>query len=166
MALFRACRACGRQFRTKLFYVRRGFGKYCSRSCSYESKRKGEIVSCATCGKDIYRKPRLLRLSKSKKYFCSKSCQTQWRNIVFIGPKHANWKHGRQAYRSVLGRAHRQKICEVCKTIDERVLAVHHKDRNRLNNTLENLAWLCHNCHFLVHHYDVGRDRGLLKPRS
>jgi len=166
MALIRSCQQCGNAFRTKKNFVDKGFGKYCSRPCAYAANRKGKIVQCTICGKDVYRKPRLLRLSKSRKYFCSKSCQTHWRNQFFIGPRHANWKHGRQVYRSVLTRAGRKKVCELCTSKDERVLAVHHKDRNRLNNSEENLAWLCHNCHFLVHHYDVGRDRGLLKPRS
>lgn len=166
MALIRACAQCRKEFKTKICFVRQGFGKFCSRACSYAAARTGKVVSCSVCGKEVYRKPRLLKLSKSGKYFCGKSCQTHWRNQFFIGPKHANWKHGRQVYRSVLGRAGREKVCELCNTHDERVLAVHHKDRNRLNNGVENLSWLCHNCHFLVHHYDVGRDRGLLKSRS
>lgn len=45
------------------------------------------------------------------------------------------------------------QACAKCKSTDKRILAVHHKDRNRQNNTVSNLVWLCHNCHFLVHHY-------------
>ena len=29
---------------------------------------------------------------------------------------------------------------------------IHHKDKNPLNNALENLVWLCLNCHYLAHH--------------
>jgi hypothetical protein len=51
------------------------------------------------------------------------------------------------------------KICRLCKTEDCRVLAVHHSDRNRQNNTLGNLLWLCHNCHHLVHRYEPEREK-------
>jgi hypothetical protein len=51
----------------------------------------------------------------------------------------------------------------LCSTKDERVLAVHHIDHNRLNNKLDNLAWLCHNCHHLVHHDNVEKHRFLEK---
>ncbi len=162
------CSVCGKEFRRKPFLIRRGGGKYCSNACHYANARSGKYVKCGTCGKELYRSPKRLRLAKHKKYFCNKSCQTVWRNKIFFGPNHKSWKDGHSSSASVtaLNRFRREKICEVCKTEDGRVLAVHHKDRNRLNNTSENLAWLCHNCHFLVHHYDVGRDRGLLKPRS
>ena len=99
--------------------------------------------------------------SESKKYFCSKSCQTKWRNTEFIGPKHANWKHGIYVYRSILSRNKVPKICRLCRLKDYRLLAVHHIDHNRKNNKFENLAWLCHNCHFLVHHDNVDRQRFL-----
>ena len=164
----RVCTVCNQEFQRKPFLIRRGGGKYCSNACHYAAIRSGKYVSCDTCSKKIYRQPKRLRLSKHKKYFCNKSCQTIWRNQIFFGSRHKSWKdgHSSSAYTTALKRTGRERMCEVCKTSDERVLAVHHKDRNRLNNTTENLAWLCHNCHFLVHHYDVGQGRGLLKPRS
>ena len=166
MALSRTCLVCCKNFLTKKCFVDRGQEKSCSRSCHYASMRSGQLVQCGTCGKEIYRKPRLLRLAKNKKYFCNKSCQTLWRNQIYIGPKHANWKDGHAAYGSSLKRSGRVKMCEVCKTTDERVLDVHHIDRIKTNIDPANLAWLCRDCHFLVHHYDVGHDRELLKARS
>jgi predicted HNH restriction endonuclease len=62
--------------------------------------------------------------------------------------------NGRYSYRSVLTRNGITKVCNSCKTKDERILAVHHIDKDKFNNSLENLVWLCHNCHFLVHHYE------------
>src|SRR3989344_2363672 len=161
-----SCGRCSKTFSAKPSHISHGFGKYCSRQCSALSQRTGKEVFCDVCGKAVYRAPKYLEKSKSGKFFCTKSCQTLWRNQLYVGEKHANWKYGRAAYRSILGRAKRLRVCEVCKTKDTRILTVHHIDRNRINNDLSNLAWLCNNCHFLVHHYDVGRDRGLLKPRS
>ena len=137
-----------------MFYVQKGQGKFCSPECQYIAARKGKVVNCAVCGKGVYRKPHLLKLSQSGKYFCSKSCQTIWRNSEYIGSKHANWKDGRYAYRSVLTRHKVPQQCKLCGTIDARVLAVHHIDQNRKNNAVDNLAWLCHNCHHLVHHHE------------
>src|SRR3990167_4105545 len=101
------CIQCGKEFKRKLSLVRKGGGKYCSNACHYEFIRKGKVVPCASCGENVYRKPRLLRLSKSKKYFCNKSCQTRWRNQYFVGSLHTNWTTGRHSYRSVLGRIKR-----------------------------------------------------------
>lgn len=75
-----------------------------------------------------------------------------WRNSTFVGPYHGNWKGGEKSYRETLLRIKTEKFCLRCKINDIRILAVHHLDRNRKNNKLENLAWLCHNCHYLIHH--------------
>lgn len=153
MPLIKKCKRCKSDFRTKPFFIKIGGGKYCSAKCHHESLKKGKVVKCNFCSKDTYKAPKALKNSKSKKFFCSKSCQTKWRNTVFVGPKHANWKHGQFSYQSVLSRHKVLKKCTLCKTVDSRVLAVHHIDRNRKNNKVANLAWLCHNCHHLVHRH-------------
>ena len=146
------CKICPNEFYAKPFFLKKGQAKYCSSICMRLGSRTGKIVNCHSCGKEVYKTKKALRVSKSKTYFCTKSCQTKWRNSVFIGPKHANFKDGKHSYRSVMLRNKIPKICNVCKTEDKRILAVHHIDHNRKNNSLSNLAWLCHNCHFLVHH--------------
>jgi len=161
-----SCRICGGEIHIKKSHFARGWGKFCSLQCRHAGQCKGKKLACARCGKETYRGPRALKRSQSGEFFCSKSCQTLWRNSIYVGEKHANFKNGRTAYRSILARAMPHRRCEVCSTEDARVLQVHHKDRNRENNVPANLAWLCFNCHFLVHHYDVGRDRGLLVERS
>ncbi|QQG45571.1 MAG: HNH endonuclease [Candidatus Sungiibacteriota bacterium] len=106
------------------------------------------------CGKSIYRSRADLQKSKSKKYFCNKSCQTIWRNTLqYIGPRHLNWRGGFSSgsYRAFLRRASKEEVCSFCKITDKRVLVVHHKDRNHLNNRISNLMWLCHNCHTVLH---------------
>jgi hypothetical protein len=147
------CFVCGKSFYAKPFFIKNGGGKYCSKECHHLGLKKGKVVKCDECGKDIYKSPQALKRSQSKKFFCNKSCQTKWRNAEFVGPKHANWKHGEQAYRSVLNRHGVKKQCCICKTLDERVLATHHLDKNRKNNEVKNLCYLCHNCHFLVHYH-------------
>lgn len=147
-----ACQRCSKEFYVKLNHQLLGYGKYCSRKCSSESMKKGEFVNCGICKTKIWRTPKYLRKSKSGLFFCSKSCQTKWRNKYFSGEKHPFWINGSGAYREVLLRTGRKQACNLCKTRDKRILIVHHIDKNRTNNKTENLAWLCHNCHFLVHH--------------
>jgi len=155
MPLLKICKLCNKVFRTKPFIVRNGGGKYCSAKCHHEGMKNGRIVSCHSCGEKVYKTLKALRISKSKTYFCTKSCQTTWRNSIFIGIKHANWIDGKYSYRGVMERNKVPPICNLCKTTDKRVLAVHHIDKNKRNNDVGNLMWLCHNCHHLAHYHDA-----------
>lgn len=148
------CVVCAQGFYIKPNRLLKGWGKYCSRQCNYKGQRTGTVFKCHICGKETYRNTAAQSRSKSQKYFCSKSCQTVWRNSeIFTRDNHANWKGGESSYREFMRRTSADKLCAKCKTNDFRVLAVHHKDRNRQNNNPSNLIWLCHNCHHLVHHY-------------
>ena len=149
------CLVCKTEFYIKPSHQKKGWGKYCSISCRTKSQFKGKYLNCFICSKEIYRSPKDLKNSNSGKFFCSKSCQTVWRNkVLFVGKNHSNWKHGISAYRRILKATEKEQICTLCRTGDIRVLIVHHKDKNRKNNTIDNLVWLCHNCHYLVHHFD------------
>ena len=139
--------------------MKKGYGIYCSLDCKYKSSRNGKYVECSICTKVVYRTQYRLALAKNKKYFCSKSCQTKWRNSEFVGTKHANWIDGKTTYKSLLGRHKIPKICTLCRTDDKRVLAVHHVNHDHGDNRLENLAWVCHNCHHLIHHDSVVRKK-------
>ena len=150
----KACEACTKNFYAKPSHIARGWARYCSKICQNESQKTGKIIKCGMCSQEIYRTPKHHKHSKSNKFFCSKSCQTLWRNsVVYVGVKHPNWKFGKHTYRNVLLKSAIPKVCKLCKTDDIRVLAVHHIDRNRNNNKIQNLVWLCHNCHVFIHHY-------------
>ena len=47
--------------------------------------------------------------------------------------------------------------CNECGCEDRRVLVAHHKDKDRSNIKVENLEWLCRNCHYLIHNYDKNK---------
>lgn len=148
------CKICNNKFYAKPRHIKLGWGKYCSKKCQYQSQYTGINIKCETCDKDIYRTKGELKKSKSKKYFCSKSCFCIWKNkTIFYGKNHANWKTGENAYRSVIIRAKIKPICKICGHKDKRVIEVHHIDKNRKNNSINNLVWLCRNCHFLVHNH-------------
>lgn len=148
------CKNCKKVFHAKPSWIKNGYGKYCSTKCRQEGQKNGGLFDCHVCKTSVYRSKTGQSKSKSNKYFCSKSCQTLWRNSeVNIGKNHPNWTTGQSSYRERLRRSNRIQECKRCKTSDVRLLSVHHKDRNRDNNNLKNLIFLCHNCHFLIHKY-------------
>jgi 5-methylcytosine-specific restriction endonuclease McrA len=154
-----SCKKCLKKFEAKPSWIKNGHGIYCSSTCQYADARKGTVVVCTICGKESYKQKKALERSKSGKFFCGKSCQTIWRNSEFIQEKHPNWINGRNAYQSVMRRSGAPKLCTLCKIVDIRVLAVHHLDEDRTNNKIENLVWLCHNCHHLVHRYPGEQEK-------
>jgi len=153
------CEICQKGFHVKPYFLKKGWGRFCSSVCQYKSYKTGAYVRCDTCGAKIYKNQSNLKHSISKKYFCGKSCQTKWRNRQYLGEKHLQWKNGKSVYRDILVRNGINPRCLLCKLRDKRILAVHHVDKNRSNNKLENLAWLCHNCHHLVHHDKLEKQR-------
>lgn len=158
------CVFCSKEFNAKPSWLKRGVGKYCSAKCHHSSCRTGSIVKCFMCAKGVYKTKKALSCSASKKYFCTKSCQTIWRNsLVYVGKSHPNYKEGKYTYRTVLKRKAGNQVCVHCGHEDKRVLAAHHIDENHGNNDATNLAWLCYNCHFLVHHDKVEKLKFLKK---
>jgi len=154
------CKICEKEFYVKPSHLLRGWGKYCSKLCQNQSQKTGKNIGCDMCGKQVWRLPKELKHSKSGKFFCGKKCQTLWRNsILYVGPNHINWKGGEHTYRNIMFRQKIPQFCRRCKLDDARILAVHHLDKNRKNNKLNNLVWLCHNCHFLIHHSKEERER-------
>jgi len=147
------CKICKKEFYAKPSWIKNGLGKYCSKGCMQKGLLRGEMKRCFICNAEVYKSRKALLGSKSKKFFCGKSCQTIWRNsIVNVGINHPNWKGGKHvSYRNVLLKNKVSKICFFCGNNDKRVLAAHHIDENHTNNVLTNLVWLCHNCHSLVH---------------
>ncbi|MFH1308486.1 MAG: HNH endonuclease signature motif containing protein [Patescibacteria group bacterium] len=147
------CKICKKEFFVKECWLKYGWGKYCSRVCQFKGQLRGKFVNCDKCKKKIWRTPRKLKSSKSGKFFCSKSCQTFWRNKKYSGLNHPLWNGGESMSRAILERSRKKIMCKHCNNLDKRILAVHHRDKNRKNNELSNLIWLCHNCHHLIHYY-------------
>lgn len=147
------CQICKKVFYSKPCHRKLCWGKYCSIACRNKSQFNGRIVHCYICSEAIYRSLSKLNRSESGRYFCSKKCQTLWRNSLYVGEKSLNWVNGNSCYRKILIRKGVKPICALCHNKDERVLTVHHKDRNRKNNLISNLVWVCQNCHSLIHRY-------------
>ncbi len=153
------CQICTNSFYAKPRHLKVGWGKYCSKKCQNESQKTGNFFPCRICDKEVWRMQKSIAHSASQNFFCSKSCQTVWRNKLYSGPNHTFWKNGIRAYRKILLRSDKKIFCRLCETEDYRILAVHHIDEDRNNNALDNLTWLCHNCHYLIHHDKVEMKR-------
>lgn len=145
------CKQCGKGFAVKPSHFKMGHGKYCSMKCLWAGQRTGKYVACEICSKVVWKTQKALKNSKSKKFFCNKSCQTKWRNAEFVGPKHANWRGGEYTYQLVMEKNKIPAVCSSCSIKDKRVLVIHHMDHDRKHNTIDNLMWLCRNCHYLIH---------------
>jgi len=146
------CTICGKERNVKQSHLERGWGKYCSKKCQFEGQKNGKWLTCDYCDTEIYRRPKDYKKSKSGNFFCSRACHCAWENEnVRCGANAPNWRAGEYVYRLILKRTETKEECRRCGTNDKRVLVVHHKDRNRKNNALENLEWLCRNCHAIVH---------------
>ncbi len=151
------CNFCEKEFKRKRSQIKLAVKHYCSITCSEKGRRNGKNVLCSTCGLEVYKPLKALKGSKSGEYFCTKKCLLKW--LTKVDHEHPNWKNGSFSYRQRLFREKRvESICVLCAENDSRMLAVHHIDKDRSNNSVKNLAWLCHNCHFLVHHYKKERD--------
>lgn len=124
---------------------------FCSDTCRGNYQKTGKIVFCENCNKEIYRRLTQLGRSKTGKYFCSHSCFASHYNPIY------KTKDITVIYRSKALKHYGLKCsnpnCALTVAgieITEKMLDVHHKDKNRLNNRLDNLEVLCVWCHSIV----------------
>lgn len=154
------CNTCQNSFTAREADLKRGYAKYCSKSCFGKRPTKKYVVhdlntECAYCKKQFYLRPSQLKKSKSGLYFCCREhkdkAQRLENNLPILQPGHyGNGNHSR-TYRGLAFRNFPAKCnrCGYDKYVG--VLQVHHKDRDRTNNTLDNLEILCPNCHHEDH---------------
>lgn len=118
----------------------------CAHFDLYAKRRKFLVIekSCPVCR----RKFKTKKGDPKEKIVCSRGCSnTHFRT----GTKHSGFKTGITTYRKLV----KLDCCNRCGYTEEpRILQVHHKDRDRKNNKIENLEVLCPNCHRL-HHLQV-----------
>lgn len=143
------CQHCQKEMNIKP--SRLGRSKYCSKYCHSKMTvaiEKRSYKKCARCEKEIIDKPSKIHLRK----FCSVSCQVKYH--WEIKPKerpresHNRYKNGSGIYREEALKCHGEK-CQKCGASDN--IEIHHKDKNRKNNNMENLQVLCRDCHHREH---------------
>jgi len=155
------CLNCDKEVYIENKEIARGFGKFCNRKCSGEFKHKNvkppePNVKCAHCEKLFYLCESKQACSKSGLFFCCrehKDAAQRIGGITEIMPPHYGTGSPENTYRNkVFFTLNRPKVCERCGYDEnEAAIIVHHKDRNRMNDTEENLEVLCCNCHAIEH---------------
>ena len=138
LQLISDCAECGTKF--EHIASRANKAKYCSPTCYYKAmSRKGtKEYTCFHCHAKFLSAP-----SKNRKY-CSKKCTNKASKETFK-PKFTT-------VRKAMLRRNMLTKCEKC-GFDScpQILGVHHKDHDRNNNSMDNLAVLCPNCHSMEH---------------
>ena len=158
------CAVCGNPHEVRATDLLHGKGKYCSLKCNGVASsirmlaKAAEInlpnVTCAQCGKKFYMSPSKKRNSKSGLFFCCRHCKNTAQRIGGIEeimPPHYGTATGLHSYREIAFACLPNK-CNICgyNEIPE-ILQVHHKSRDRTDNTVENLQILCPTCHQKIH---------------
>lgn len=133
-----SCACCGIQFTH--ISSRANHAKYCSPKC-YHKGQVGQGLTdyvCRHCGETF-------RDSAShKRVYCSRACVNKANKIV--------WKPDFLTVRKNMKRRDMILTCARCEySANPQILGVHHKDRDRTNNALNNLEVLCPNCHSVEH---------------
>ena len=139
-----SCTVCGKGIYRRPWEIERKKGNaFCSRKCYGISCRKE--IACAVC-----KKPILAGLNKKT---CSRACSNRQRAGIrykMIGRQLSDKVASQRALKLRLLQA-RGKCCERCDYDKYEILQVHHKDRKRLNNNMDNLELICPNCHYEEH---------------
>lgn len=109
-------------------------------------------LQCTNCGKDIIKSTAQIKRSKTGNMYCSRSCSASKNNSLFKKwINHPQYKSGERVYRKNKFDSIKNPVCEKCGYDNILALDIHHIDRNRKNNNLDNLQILCCNCHRLEH---------------
>lgn len=116
---------------------------FCSIACYGIACRKEH--PCIVCGRPI-------RSGLNKKT-CSRSCANKNRSgIKYTGRRLKDKVISLRLLKIRLLKS-RGKNCERCKYDKYEILQIHHRDKNRNNNDLNNLELICPNCHSEEHYF-------------
>lgn len=132
------CQICNKTF--EHIASRCNKAKYCSQKCYRKAvSQKGTFkYTCFHCNKIFMSYRRL-----GRKY-CSRACVNKTNKKIWKG-KYTTIRKNMIA-RGLLNE------CQKCGyDTEKKILGVHHIDRNRNNNEMNNLMVLCPNCHSLEH---------------
>ncbi len=137
------CSVCGTPIYRRPIELRRG-RVFCSQACYGKGIRKE--TPCVICG--------TLILASANKKTCSRACANTHRAGIKYGIGSSRDKVKSQRALKWRLLAERGQKCERCGYVKIEILEVHHKDRNRDNNDLSNLALVCPNCHAEEHYLE------------
>lgn len=124
---------------------RSGTAKYCSKRChGIELRQPGSaLATCEVCNAQYWR-------TRKRSKFLTKTCSKKCRGIATR--KATPIAKDVSGLKKWFRRRGLMKQCEDCGYKEMvNILVIHHKDRDRTNNALNNLKVLCPNCHAIEH---------------
>lgn len=135
--------------------------KYCSRPCYLVDKpntiRKPRVkFTCKACGKIRWVLPSVVKL----RTYCSKECADKEKMESFKGENNPSWKGGYYIgqngyrYKRIDGKyvlEHKFVFEKHYGIKVPRGFLVHHKDKNKMNNSIENLEMMTYKQHSRFH---------------
>jgi hypothetical protein len=141
------CRKCGKSFHVPPRAVKKG-ASFCSWACrkAYHSERR-LVTTCLHCGAVITKTPFQASRSGTQNFFCNLACSAGYTRTGTVT---------NQGYRAL---SFNNKTVFDHRRVMEQHLGrqllpdedVHHKDGNRLNNSLDNLEVIEHSAHTRRH---------------
>lgn len=158
--ILKNCLNCTKEFNAPAREVKRGNGKFCTHQCAvtYNANQRPKAepnVICALCQNMFYMSESSKKNSKSGLYFCCRAHKDAAQcigGIKEIMPAH--YGETLKDYRILTFKVYgKPKKCERCGYDKHSAgIIVHHKDRNRENNDINNLEVLCCICHAIEHY--------------
>ena len=167
----RQCLVCDKNFFVDKNVVDKGYGKFCSRSCtgkrSYGHKRAPRVPCiCLVCKKKFFRYFSAIKKEPNRGKCCSHSCRAKYTQGRISGDKHYRWLDGKtkinaleRSHMATRNWAREVKVrddftCQKCGARGGR-LHSHHikpwKSRPDLKHVLGNGITLCVPCHRKIH---------------
>ncbi len=136
------CLVCGINIYRRPFQIEKNKGRFfCSLSCHGVHSRNE--TPCRICGKMI--------MAGLNKKTCNRACANKYRAGI-------KYKIGRPRDKAKTFRVlklrlleERGKNCERCGYNKYEILQIHHKNRNKKDNRIDNLEIICPNCHYEEH---------------
>lgn len=136
------CIICSKSIYRRPQQIQQSNGRvFCGQGCYGIFCRKE--IPCVVCGKSV--------LSGLHRKTCSRGCANTHRaGIKYDGRGSKDKVKSQKALKTRLLKERGTK-CERCGYDKFEILQVHHKDKNRANNNLDNLELICPNCHYEDH---------------
>jgi predicted nucleic acid-binding Zn ribbon protein len=140
-----SCLICDKEIYRRPFEIKKNKGHvFCSTKCYGVFCRKE--IPCLVCGKVI--------LAGENKKTCSRSCANIHRKGIKYKLNRPKDKVKSQRSLKIKLLQIKRKKCERCGFKKYQILQIHHKDRNRDNNNVNNIELICPNCHFEEHYLE------------
>jgi len=148
------CLVCNKSIYRRPCEIQRNAGRaFCSRICHGIYCRKEK--PCLICGKLI--------LSGLNKKTCSRSCANKHRTGIKYKINRLKDKVKSQQALKIRLLEIKGRKCERCSYNKYEILQVHHKNKDRNDNNIDNLELICPNCHFEEHYLEKSWLKDIIK---